>query len=263
MLKTVAKLFDVHQNTITNWKKENKKGLTLILKYFTKEELQEFLMYGSIEKYEFMQFHNYLYAKYQFISILIALVNAAKSLGKYEELYIDYFAYSLSRDISPDLFDNKEKFFKYIMQPYDDYKAIDPKFNSIDLSESIEKINLLFPKEEKYVDTIVYFMYKDFIPFIKSCVINQPEHINLAIKFCIKYNLYKYKSSFSYQELYQKFEVPLKKGIDSEEALIIVEEKFMYEEFRIQISKINQAYWHNKAQLSPDEIKIIEKIGKR
>ena len=52
MQKTIAKLFDVHQNTVSNWKKENKPGLNLIFKYFTKEELEEFLETGKIEKME-------------------------------------------------------------------------------------------------------------------------------------------------------------------------------------------------------------------
>lgn len=260
MLKTIAKLFDVHQNTITNWKKENKKGLALILKYFTKEDLQEFLEYGMIEKYEFILFNNDLYAKYEFISILLALVDVANSLKKNEEIFIDYLAYALSRDIYPDLFETKERFLKFITQPYDGYREIQPTFNSIDLSESVEKVNLLFPKQVKYVDTIVYFIYKDFLPFIKACVLNQPEHINLAIEFCIKFNLYKYQSSLSYEELYQKFEIPLKKGIDSEEASTIVDEKFDYEEFCGKINEIKQIYWNNKNKLTTDEIEFLEEM---
>ena len=54
MQKTIAKLFDVHQNTVSNWKKENKSGLNLIFKYFTKEELEEFIKTGKIEKMDYI-----------------------------------------------------------------------------------------------------------------------------------------------------------------------------------------------------------------
>lgn len=55
MQKTIAKLFDVHQNTVSNWKKENKPGLNLILKYFSKQELEEFLETEKIEKQELIK----------------------------------------------------------------------------------------------------------------------------------------------------------------------------------------------------------------
>lgn len=54
MQKTIAKLFDVHQNTVSNWKKENKPGLNLIFKYFSKQELEEFLETGKIEKFDYI-----------------------------------------------------------------------------------------------------------------------------------------------------------------------------------------------------------------
>lgn len=258
--KITEKLFGFTRQTYTKWKQEDRPIINLIEKYFSEDELREFIEYGTMEKYDFILFHNYLYAKYEFISILLALIDVANSLNKDEEMYIDYLAYSLSRDIYPDLFETKERFSKFIMQSYDNYKETHPTFNSMDLSESIERINLFFPKQEKYVDTIVYFMYKDFLPFIKACVLNQPEHINLAIEFCIKFNLYKYQSLLSYEEIYQQFKIPLKKAIDSEEASTIVDEKFDYEEFCVKINEIKQTYWSNKNKLTLDEIEFLEEL---
>lgn len=77
MQKTLAKLFDVHPNTITNWKKENKKGFLLFQKYFTKEDIEEFLETGSISKLEkknanqyFIEiFHSFL-SKFEMMNFL-------------------------------------------------------------------------------------------------------------------------------------------------------------------------------------------------
>lgn len=61
MQKTISKLFDVHQNTISNWKKEEKRGLSFFLKYFKKEELEEFIQTGKMQKLENIKIADLLY----------------------------------------------------------------------------------------------------------------------------------------------------------------------------------------------------------
>ncbi|AHJ11692.1 hypothetical protein [Sulfurospirillum multivorans] len=69
MQKTIAKLFDVHQNTVTNWKKEKKKGLLLLIKYFSKEELEEFIQTDKITRLENLEQNNFFIQFYlEFIS---------------------------------------------------------------------------------------------------------------------------------------------------------------------------------------------------
>lgn len=55
MQKTLARLFDVHPNTITNWEKEKKKGFLLFQKYFTKEDIEEFIETGEIKRINIME----------------------------------------------------------------------------------------------------------------------------------------------------------------------------------------------------------------
>ena len=94
MLKTIAKLFDIHQNTVTNWKKEEKKGLTLILKYFTKDDLQEFIEYGTIEKFDFAfaNIQNYSVQAAEFVNVLNAVKKFVEfySQEEYRELCEEY-----------------------------------------------------------------------------------------------------------------------------------------------------------------------------
>lgn len=48
-------LFDVSINTYYNWKKENRPIIELLNKYFSKEELIEFLETKRIKKQEFLK----------------------------------------------------------------------------------------------------------------------------------------------------------------------------------------------------------------
>ncbi len=57
MQKTLAKLFDVHPNTVGNWKKEGRLSFLFFQKYFKKEEIEEFIETGKIEKLETLDIH--------------------------------------------------------------------------------------------------------------------------------------------------------------------------------------------------------------
>ncbi|MDN5086889.1 hypothetical protein O8C74_07385 [Aliarcobacter butzleri] len=50
--ETMAKLFSTAEGTYYKWKKENRPIINLLAKYFTKEELEEFLTTGEISKQE-------------------------------------------------------------------------------------------------------------------------------------------------------------------------------------------------------------------
>lgn len=52
MLKTYSKLFQNTIRTISNWKVEKRPIITLLEKYFTKEDLEEFLETGKISRLE-------------------------------------------------------------------------------------------------------------------------------------------------------------------------------------------------------------------
>lgn len=49
----IAQILDMTPQGVGKWKKENRPIINLLEKYFTKEELEEFLMSGKISKFEF------------------------------------------------------------------------------------------------------------------------------------------------------------------------------------------------------------------
>lgn len=54
MFKTIAKLIGNTERTIFAWKKENRPIVSLIQKYFSEEDLQEFIETGEISKFRSM-----------------------------------------------------------------------------------------------------------------------------------------------------------------------------------------------------------------
>ena len=50
--KTITELMCFSRNTFFVWKRENRPVMNLLKKYFSKEELQEFLETGKIQKQE-------------------------------------------------------------------------------------------------------------------------------------------------------------------------------------------------------------------
>jgi hypothetical protein len=50
--EVIAKLFDIHPKTYYKWRKENRPIIELIDKYFTKEELNEYLETNRIQELE-------------------------------------------------------------------------------------------------------------------------------------------------------------------------------------------------------------------
>lgn len=55
MLKAIAKILDVTLKSVYNYQKENRPIISFLEKYFTKEELEEFLNTGKIEKLELIK----------------------------------------------------------------------------------------------------------------------------------------------------------------------------------------------------------------
>ena len=72
MLKTYSNLFKNTIRTVSNWKQEDRPIITLLEKYFTKHDLEEFLEKGKISRYEVLQEQElvYKYAKHQYFNVL-------------------------------------------------------------------------------------------------------------------------------------------------------------------------------------------------
>ena len=72
MKSAVAKLLDVSERSVYNWSKENRPIITFLYKYFSKEDIQEYLQFGQIEKLELLNLSDPITTEeFQSLSIIL------------------------------------------------------------------------------------------------------------------------------------------------------------------------------------------------
>lgn len=235
--KTICDLLGITPRSYSNYKNEGRPIIQLFEKYFTKEDIEEFLKYGVIEKLEIMDFQNYSPKTAEFVLILDSLVKVANNFMRDEDTYIDYLAYVLADNDYIELLNCKEDFLRFITKPYDMYKKLYPSFDSTDLSEILDQVRYKYPEQKEYNDIILYLIQTDFIPFVKICSIYQAKYVDLAIKFCIKFNLYKYQSSMSFEDIYNEI---TNINLEYNQDLGYLKFKLNYEKFISEIKAIQK-----------------------
>lgn len=147
MNSTLSKLLGNSLKTISNWKKEKRPIINLLLKYFTKEDLQEFLEFGKINKFEnnnniqeyFIEVNKNKYIQSFNFSFSQTSI---KSIGIREGYFIlDFYFYFLSN------FKNKPNFDKSLSEYI--FKSQSIKLKKDNLKINISNIKEL-EKEKNY-----------------------------------------------------------------------------------------------------------------
>ena len=256
----IEDLFGFSAPTWYRWKKENRKIVDLIERYLSEQDLEEFIAYGTIEKLEFANLQDYGNRVAKFGILLTKLKDF---------LYVDYInrsGYFLGEDDIESLYENREELTKIeneglsylaltfakiknensedftvdnlsklILYSYDAFQEEIKKKNSINWLNSIllGKFLDIFRKEyPAYSDYnhILCNMYKnDFISFVKLCSKHQPDYLDIAIRFCIQFNQYKYMQKSNTDELYNHI-------INVSGS--VTYNSFNYEKFKSEIQKI-------------------------
>lgn len=73
MILTISKILGNTPKSVSNWKNEKRPIISLLYKYFSKEELEEFLSTGKIDKFENIYFIQNFYQEqfFQFFQIIL------------------------------------------------------------------------------------------------------------------------------------------------------------------------------------------------
>ncbi len=249
-------------NTYYNWKKEKRPIISLLEKYFTQTDLEEFLEYGTIEKLEFANIQNYSVQAAEFVNVLNAVKKFVEfySRKEYRELceeygynepdvFLGYDSYdndepTNNNDLAPnenldDLyerlysdvikdnegltylalvfsegkFESSEDFTvdnlsQEIMNCYDIFVLKqgleNRKIKSSSLGTFLESLRKEYPKYPNYKEVLLSLYETNFVSLVRQCLRFHPQYADIALWFCIQFNLYKYNSSLNINEAYRQ-----------------------------------------------------------
>ncbi|MDD2384564.1 MAG: hypothetical protein PHN18_10280 [Sulfurospirillaceae bacterium] len=272
MVTQIVKLCMFSRNSYYVWKREARPIISLLEKYFTREDLQEFLEYGTIEKLEFANIQNYSVQAAEFLNVLNAVKRFVElySQEEYQKLYEEYGRnepdeflgyispfddetldenddlltsnetlddlFELSKDslyemlysniikdnegliylalvFSEGKFESSEDFTvdnisQQIMNCYDMFVLKqgfgNRKIKSSSLGVFLEAFRKEYPKYPNYQEVLFNLYETNFVSLVRQCIRFHPRHAEIALWFCIQFNLYKYDSPLNINEVYRQ-----------------------------------------------------------
>lgn len=261
MKEEICELLAIADSTIYKFRKEKRPIITFLEKYFTKEDLREFLEYGTVEKLEFANIQNYSMQAADFVKVLNELrhfievyteeeyrklheeygdlddeldymleneitdnINDLQELKMPEEgdlfeiLYSNKFQYSeglfyLALVFGKGKFDTNEDFTidnlsQQIISFYDAFVLQEEnksrKIKSSSLGTFVETFRKEYPKFNYYEGLLFTLYDTNFTSLVKHCLRFHPEHAEIALWFCIQFNLCKYNSPLDIKDIYHQ-----------------------------------------------------------
>lgn len=258
----MSKVFEMTPQGVGKWKKEKRPIISLLEKYFTQTDLEEFLEYGTIEKLQFANIQNYSVQAAEFINVLNAVKKFVEfySQKEYRELceeygynepdvFLGYDSYdndepTNNNDLAPnenldDLYerlyrnvikDNEgltylalvfsegkfessedftvDKLSQEIMNYYDIFVLKqgleNRKIKSSALGTFLESFRKEYPKYPNYKEVLLSLYETNFVSLVRQCLRFHPQYADIALWFCIQFNLYKYDSPLNINEVYRQ-----------------------------------------------------------
>ena len=195
MIHTLSLILGNTQKTVSNWKKEKRPIMELLYKYFTKEELEEFLETGKIEKFENIKEYNI----------------------KKDRLRCKYLKYFTQDEFSSIEFwdDNSSIPFWFLMLNYIRHNGEKfENFQSSAISFAMSQFNLIDAKN-KY-DTIEAPL-KRIIPFLKY--LDSIDGMYIYIKSITTKNMLDLRINNENEKFSKEAEIHIKKFNEFEELL--------------------------------------------
>lgn len=190
-----SKLFEFSIPSYYNWKKENRPIIKLLEKYFSNEDLEEFLEKDKIHKFDL--FDKYMEEKKKKINLYIEFISTI-NYDSIDQDEIESFLKILNN------YNINESFFKNYLHEINNVKRL--------FEYMIEK-NMVTLFEE-IVNILISTDFKIIVEMTWDSINN--EERNNAVRQYIKFNIFKYKKDLSYieqdnifmeimEKFYQKF----------------------------------------------------------
>ena len=99
MINTISKILGIHRNSYFNWKKQERPIISLLEKYFTKEDLEEFLNTNEISKMKYLNHYEEI-LNIEFITFYREKFDTGENAKKFNELFWNFISLYKNKLIS-------------------------------------------------------------------------------------------------------------------------------------------------------------------
>jgi len=241
--QTMASLFSTAEGTYYKWKKENRPIIGLLEKYFTQDELEEFVSYGTISKLEYLKYSSNQHFGLKIAKFVETLYDTKIHIDEYVRYdCIDYLAFSFH--YLGDYGGESDGFSvghiqSSMINAYDDYKSIiNNSISSSDIGYISTHFGDFYPTDIDFKDVIYFLTYvNSFIDIVKYSIWshrsrdNYVELVDIAIEFCIRYNLGCVNNgNVEFEDIYNKYSVLAGQNLI---------EEFNFKDFKNEILSLN------------------------
>lgn len=231
------------------WKKQKRPIIELLDKYFTKDELEEFLSQGTIGKLEYLKSMDKTF-NVQISNFAKSIYDTKESFGTDDEFFdsIDYLAY-VFYNIRVEFTEEEHDLaliVKGMFSVYDKYKAsindtkIISSYSVASLSDTFQYCYTSNKINDFNFANILFFLthFDNFFSMVEYSIRYQKNEkdyfqiVNDVINFCIRFNLYLYKCDINkcFDKLYSRYKIASEEDIANFDFLKFKEEikSFMY-----------------------------------
>ena len=216
MYKTISTLIGNTERTIFAWKREKRPIIKLFEKYFTKNDLEEFLEYGKIQKFESLSTYNKIVEKNIFTYLSFFFNGTyANSLKSFNSFFMDlYFRFLISVELRDYQYSLKDRLLQIFHNTeLSEYELKKGSFYIKDMFESdffavLKDLHPLFYKKD-------LFILIEIFETMNLSSEEQKNKFNEALSHFIYFNLYKRYPQMDFSErniifvtFYDKYYLP-------------------------------------------------------
>lgn len=240
--ETMAELFSTAEGTYYKWKKEQRPIIALLEKYFTREELEEFILTGKISSFEMIEEFKMILlgSKLDYLTFVSNHLKHSNKLDFFTDFYYRFLVYineiQHSSNVSDIQFQNifhlNDALPSFFINVNNDFAKLQ-EWEKHNLQYNISQINNMNRNTTNFILLNLSNNFQSLIQ--RSDIPTSDEYRKASILHSLMFCIYKYHPNLDYEEKVKLLGSVL--GMDAN----IVFEKILWKIIEVEHNKIIEA----------------------
>lgn len=205
--ETMAELFSTAEGTYYKWKKEQRPIIALLEKYFTREDLEEFIQTGKISRFEMIEEFKMILqgSKLDYLSFISKHLKHSNEFDFFTDFYYRFLAYVNQIQHSPknsdielqNIFHLSDVLPSFFININNDFAKLE-EWENHKLQYNIRQINSM---DQNTTNFILLNISNDFNSLVqRSDITMSDEYRKAGIIHSLMFCIYKYHLNLDYEE---------------------------------------------------------------